>query len=165
MPDITLSTESIQYIQAVEDNVNKWTIRELQKMEKLPEGKVRTQLHVIDCVEDGTDRLVFVVEKGHLGMALGREANHLEKLEQMFSKEIKFVEFDEDKATFVSNLFKPFKTEKVEVEQKKGGGPLVATVLINEADKGKAVGKKGRNVNLVRLLAKRHHAIDEVKVL
>jgi len=165
MADITISGEVIRYIQAVEDHVNKWTLRELQRMEKLPEGKVRTQLHIIDCVEDGTDRLVFVVEKGHLGMALGREANHLEKLEEMFKKEIKFVEFDEDKPTFVSNLFKPFKTEKVEVEQKRGGGPLVATVMINEEDKGKAVGKKGRNVNVVRLLAKRHHAIDEVKVL
>jgi len=165
MPDITISGESIKLIQAVEDQVNKWTLRELQRMEKLPEGRVRTQLHVVDCVEDGPDRLVFVVEKGHLGMALGREANHLEKLQEMLGKEIKFVEYDEDKSAFVTNLFKPFKVEKITVEQKRGGGPLVATVLINETEKGKAVGKKGRNVNLVRVLAKRHHAIDEVKVL
>jgi transcription termination/antitermination protein NusA len=165
MGDITISGEAIRLIQAVEDHVNKWTLKELQRMEKLPEGRVRTQLHIIDCVEDGQDRLVFVVEKGHLGMALGREANHLQKLEEMFQKEVKFVEHDPDKAQFVTNLFKPFRVEKVEVEQKRGGGPLVATVMINEEDKGKAVGKKGRNVNLVRLLARRHHNIDEVKVL
>jgi N utilization substance protein A len=165
MADITLSGEALRYIQAVEEHVNKWTIRELKQMEKPPEGRVRTQLHIIDCVEDGGDRLVFVVEKGHLGMALGREANHLSKLEEMFGKEVKFVEFDPDKAAFMTNLFKPFKVEKVDVEQKRGGGPLVATIQIPETEKGKAVGKKGRNVNLVRLLARRHHNIEEVKVL
>lgn len=164
MPDITLSGEALRYIQAVEDHVNTWTVRELQTRETVPARPVRTQLHVMDCVEDG-DRLVFVVEKGHLGMALGHESNHLEKLRQLFQKDIKFVEYDPDRAAFVSNLFKPFKPTKVEVEQKKGGGPLVATVTLSEADKGKAIGKGGKNVNLVRLLAKRHHAIDEVKVL
>lgn len=164
MPDITISGDAIRYIQAVEDYVNKWTIRELKDQGTVPNRPVRTQLHVMDCFEDG-DRLVFVVEKGHLGMALGREANHLEKLREMFQKDVKFVEFDEDKSAFISNLFKPFKTEKVEVTQKRGGGPLVATVTLAEPDKGKAIGKGGKNVNLVRVLAKRHHAIDEVKVL
>lgn len=164
MADIVISGEAIRYIQAVEDHVNKWTIRELQTREKLPEGRIRTQLHVIDCVEEG-DRLVFVVEKGHLGMALGREANHLEKLREMFSKDVKFIEHDDDKAAFVTNVFKPFKVQRVEVEQKRGGGPLVATVLLNEEEKGKAIGKGGKNVNLARMLAKRHHNIDEIKVL
>ena len=47
MADITISGDVIRYIQAVEDHVNKWTIRELQRMDKMPEGKVRTQLHII----------------------------------------------------------------------------------------------------------------------
>ncbi len=164
MPDITISGEAIKYIEAVEDYVNKWTIRELQARGKVPEHPVRTQLHVMDCLEAG-DRIVFVVEKGHLGMALGREANHLEKLQEILKKEVKFIEFDEDKKLFVSNLFKPFKVEKVEVDQKRGGGPLVATVMLKEEEKGKAIGKGGRNVNLARLLARRHHSIEEIKVL
>lgn len=164
MADITISGEAIRYMQAVEEHVNKWTIREIQGRKDLPAGRVRTQLHVLDCVEE-EDRLVFIVAKGHLGMALGHEANHLAKLRTMFQKDVKFIEFDPDKKTFVQNVFKPFRVESVEVEQKRGGGPLVATVQINEEDKGKAIGKAGRNVNLVRLLAKRHHEIDEVKVL
>ena len=164
MSEITLTGEALRYIQAVESNVNKWTIQELRAAEDVPKGPVRTQLHVIDCVED-KERLVFVVEKGHLGMALGREANHLAKLREMFQKDVKFIEHDEDKSAFIANVFKPFKAEKVSVEQKRGGGPLVATVTINEAEKGKAIGKAGKNVNLVRLLARRHHNIEEVKVL
>ena len=164
MADITLTGEAIRAIQVVEDYVNQWTIRELKDRETPPPGRVRTQLHVMDCFEDG-DRMVFIVEKGHLGMALGREANHLEKLREILKKDVKFVEYDADKSAFIQNLFKPFKTTKVEVEQKKGGGPLVATVMLEEADKGKAIGKAGKNINLVRALAKRHHAIEEVKVL
>lgn len=164
MGDITISGDAIRYIQAVEDYVSKWTVRELQARGTMPDRPVRTQLHVIDCLDDG-DRVVFVVEKGHLGMALGREANHLQKLREILQKDVKFIEYDEDKAVFVQNVFKPFKLEKVTVEQKRGGGPLVATVQIQEESKGKAIGKGGRNVNLARLLARRHHSIDEIKVL
>lgn len=164
MGDITISGDAIRYIQAVEDHVNRWTLQALQKQDAIPQRRVRTQLHVIDCVEE-PDRLVFVVEKGHLGMALGKDAQNLQRLKELFKKDVKFIEFDPEKPAFVQNVFKPFKVTKVDVEQKRGGGPLVATVTLDEAQKGKAIGKGGKNVNLARLLAKRHHDIDEVKVL
>lgn len=164
MPEIDLSTEALQHIQVAEQAINKWTIQALRQEEKVPDRPVRTEVHIVDCVLE-PQRVVLVVEKGHLGLALGREAINQKRLKELFQKDVKVIEFDQDKAAFVSNVFKPFKPEKVEVEQKRGGGPLVATVTIKDEEKGKAIGKGGKNVNLVRLLAKRHHQIDEVKVL
>lgn len=164
LPEITLSTEALQSIQAAEQAINKWTIQALRNEERVPDRPVKTQVHIMDCVLE-PERVVFLVEKGHLGVALGKGAINLQRLKELFSKDVKFIEFDEDKSVFVNNVFKPFKPEKVEVEQKRGGGPLVATVTIKPEDKGKVIGKGGKNINLVRTLAKRHHQIDEVKVL
>jgi transcription termination/antitermination protein NusA len=153
MGELTIGHEEIQLIQAVTDAIGQWT-----------RAQGAPPLNILDCyIEE--DRLTFIVEKGHLGLALGKEARNLQRLKGMLKKEVKFLEFDEDQANFVSNLFKPFKPKTVVVERKKGGGPLVATVELVEEEKGKAIGKGGKNVNLVRVLARRHHQIDEVKVL
>ena len=40
-----------------------------------------------------------------------------------------------------------------------------AIVEVEAKDKGKAIGKQGRNISSIRHLAKRHHEIDEVQVI
>ena len=39
------------------------------------------------------------------------------------------------------------------------------SVVVNARDKGKAIGKAGRNINIIREIAKRQHGIEEIKVL
>ena len=156
--------EAIQHIQAATESINKWTIQAIRDDPKVPDRPVKTQVHIIDCVVE-PERVVFVVEKGHLGLALGREAINLKRLKERFQKEAKFLEFDEDKTQFVKNLFKPYVPESVIVEQKPNNGPFVAHVTLKADDKGKAIGKAGKNINMIRTLAKRHSQIEEVKVL
>jgi N utilization substance protein A len=153
MGEVTLSHEEIQYIRAAEDAVSQWT-----------RGQGGPPLNILDCVAD-EERVTFIVKNGQLGLALGKEARNLHRLKESLKREVKFVEYDEDQASFVTNLFKPFLPEMVTVEQKLGGGPLVATVQLKEEEKGKAIGKGGKNANLIRLLARRHHQIDEIKIL
>lgn len=153
MGEVTLSHEEIQYIQAAEDAVTKWT-----------RGQGGPPLRILDCVAD-EERVTFIVQNGQLGLALGKEARNLHRLKESLKKEVKFVEYDENKEGFITNLFKPFLPESVTVEQKLGGGPLLATVQLKEEEKGKAIGKGGKNANLIRLLARRHHQIDEIKIL
>ena len=40
-----------------------------------------------------------------------------------------------------------------------------AIVEVEAKDKGKAIGKQGRNISSIRHIAKRHHEIDEVQVV
>ncbi|HER45392.1 MAG TPA: NusA-like transcription termination signal-binding factor, partial [Thermoplasmatales archaeon] len=65
-----------------------------------------------DCIVED-DRVVFIVEKGQLGIAIGSKAKNLERLRSLFKKSVKFVEFDEDKTRFVKNLCKPYEVKKV----------------------------------------------------
>jgi transcription termination/antitermination protein NusA len=114
-----------------------------------------------DCVVDD-DRVVFVVEKGQLGIAIGNKAKNLEKLRSLFKKTVKFVEFDEDKTKFVKNLCKPYEVTKVTVEG--AADASVIRVEVNPRDKSKLIGKGGRNINMIRKLAQRHHPIKDVQI-
>jgi N utilization substance protein A len=140
MVEITFSNETVQYI-----NVASRYSGALIK----------------DCVME-EDRLVFVVEKGHLGAAIGSKAKNLEKLRELFKKNVKFVEFDDNKERFIKNLCKPYKVNII-LQENEGGS--IAKIEVSPRDKSKLIGKGGRNINLIRKLASRHHPIKDVQVL
>ena len=120
-----------------------------------------TKTDIIDCTIS-EDNLVFIVRKGQLGAAIGRKAKNLEKLRSLFKKNIKFVEFDEDKEKFVLNLCKPYKVKNINLENE--GDSVIARVEVELSDKSKIIGKGGRNIEIIRELARRHHSIKDVQI-
>ena len=141
MSEITLSNETVQCINLAS---------------KLSGADIR------DCVVED-DRVVFVVEKGQLGVAIGSKAKNLEKLRSLFKKSVKFVEFDEDKTRFVQNLCKPYEVTKVTMEG--ADDASVVRIEVNPRDKSKLIGKGGRNINMIRKIAQRHHPIKDVQIV
>jgi len=139
--NITLSQEEMSYIALAEDVTN---------------------APIVDCIEM-ENRVTFIVEKGKLGKEIGKGAKNIKTIEKMLKKEVKFVEYDEDKKAFIMNLFKPYKLDEVVVMEGEGG--TIVNVTISPDDKGKAIGKSGRNINILREIAKRHHDIVTLKVL
>lgn len=140
MPEIMFSREEMQYINMA-SNV--------------------TKTYIIDCL-NSNDRIIFIVQKGQLGAAIGIKAKNLEKLRGLFKKSIKFIEFDEDKEKFIYNLFKPYKISSVLLET--NGNETIAKVEVEISDKSKIIGKDGRNIEIIRQLAKRHHLIKDVQI-
>ena len=140
MAEIILSNETVQYINLA----SKYTGASIR-----------------DCVVED-DRVVFIVEKGHLGIAIGSKAKNLERLRQLLKKSVKFVEFEEDKTRFVQNLCKPYNVTKVNFEE--NDGVSVARIEVNPRDKSKLIGKGGRNINMIRKMAQRHHQIKDVQI-
>jgi N utilization substance protein A len=120
-----------------------------------------TKTHIMDCI-NLEDRIIFIVQKGQLGAAIGIKAKNLERLRSLFKKMIKFVEFDENKETFIINLFKPYKITNITLEGEDDS--VVAKVEVNVSDKSKIIGKGGRNIEIIRNLARRHHAIKDVQI-
>ena len=141
MTEITLSNETVQYINMA---VN------------------LSKANITDCVVED-DRVIFVVEKGQLGIAIGSKAKNLERLRTLFKKNIKFVEFDPDVKTFVMNLCKPYQIKSVNIQE--SNGSFVATVEVEQRDKSKLIGKSGKNINMIRKLAQRHHPIKDVQII
>jgi N utilization substance protein A len=141
MAEIILSNETVQYINLAS---------------KYSGASIR------DCVVED-DRVIFIVEKGQLGVAIGSKAKNLEKLRMLFKKSVKFVEFDEDKTRFVQNLCKPYDVKKVSFEGNEDAS--VARIEVNPRDKSKLIGKGGRNINMIRKMAQRHHRIKDVQII
>jgi transcription termination/antitermination protein NusA len=141
MSEIVLSNETVQYINLAS---------------KYSGASIR------DCIVED-DRVIFIVEKGQLGIAIGSKAKNLEKLRMLFKKIVKFVEFDEDKTRFVENLCKPYNVTKVTFEE--NDGTSVARIEVNPRDKSKLIGKGGRNINMIRKMAQRHHQIKDVQII
>ena len=136
------------------------------------EAEKRLRARIRDAVDEG-ERIVFITEKGHLGQALGKEAKNLEMMRNLLKKDVKFVEWDEDKQIFIRNLFKPFDVASIRMETQRIEGEegddadlrIRAIVEVEAKDKGKAIGKGGRNISSIRHIARRHHEIDEVQVV
>jgi N utilization substance protein A len=141
MAEITFSNETVQYINMAS---------------KYSKASIK------DClVED--DRIIFVVEKGQLGIAIGNKAKNLEKLRTLFKKNIKFVEFDDDKERFIRNLCKPYQISNIITEGDENSMVRVR-IEVSPRDKSKLIGKGGRNINMIRKLAQRHHPIKDVQI-
>ncbi len=139
----------------------------------ITEAEKRLRARIKDAVDEG-ERIVFITEKGHLGQALGKDAKNLAMMRELLKKDVKFVEWDDDKQVFIRNLFKPFDVASIRMETSGGvPGPdgaavpvkIRAIVEVEAKDKGKAIGKQGRNISSIRHIAKRHHEIDEVQVV
>lgn len=120
-----------------------------------------TKTHIMDCL-NLDDRVIFIVQKGQLGAAIGIKAKNLERLRGLFKKTIKFIEFDEDRERFIVNLFKPYKVNSITLEA--DDESIVAKVQVDISEKSKIIGKGGRNIEIIRNLAKRHHSIKDVQI-
>lgn len=141
MAEIVLSNETVQFINL---------------------ASKYTGAGIRDCIVED-DRVVFIVEKGQLGIAIGNRAKNLEKLRLLFKKSVKFVEFNEDKTQFIQNLCKPYQITKVTFEG--NDESIVARIEVNPRDKSKLIGKGGRNINMIRKMAQRHHLIKDVQIV
>src|ERR1044072_9680198 len=81
----------------------------------ITEAEKRLRARIKDAVDEG-ERIVFITEKGPLGQALGKEAKTLAMMRELLKKDVKFVEWDEDKQVFIRNLFKPFDVASIRLE-------------------------------------------------
>ncbi|HEB37162.1 MAG TPA: NusA-like transcription termination signal-binding factor [Thermoplasmatales archaeon] len=132
-----------------------------EDMQKIRLAASITKADIIDCVEDD-DTIVFVVSKGFLGIAIGKNARNIERLKEILKKNVRFVELDDDEKKFISNLFKPFKIEEISIE--KVGDKNVARLKVSQKDKTRIIGKGGRNVRLARTIAQRHSSIEDIQI-
>lgn len=117
-----------------------------------------------DCVIDGkVNRVIFVVEPGNTGLAVGKQGAHVKMLRRMIGKDIEVVEYDADLAVFIKNSFTPAQVKEVRITEKPDGKKM-AVAVIDPRDKGIAIGKNGKNAEKIRFLAKRYFNVDNLVI-
>ena len=140
MTEIAFDTETLGYIRLFEE---------------------RTGARVKDCLE-AEDKLVFVVQPGEVHKAVGPGGVLVDRLKGLLKKEIMVVEYSDDAATLVKNVFYAYSPKTVDLAPK--GKGRHASVTVDPAWKARAIGKAGKNLKIARAVLMRHSDIVSVNV-
>jgi len=123
-----------------------------------------TGASVKDCIVDEEQgRVIFVVNEGQVGVAIGKGGRNIRVLERMTGKKHEIIEYSDNPAQFIKNALKPAAVREVRITERPDG-KTIAVVNVNPRDKGVAIGKNGRNAERLRFLAKRYFQIQNVSI-
>ena len=115
-----------------------------------------------DCIiDDKLSRVIFIVNCGDLGLAIGRGGSHIRTLRHMVGKDVEVVEYSDEPSEFIKNSLAPAKIKEVRISPLPDGRKIVK-VTVEPTDKGVAIGKNGKTAERTRFLARRYFCIDNV---
>ncbi len=144
MPEIKITAEEMRYIALFQD---------------------LTRAAVRDCIIDNdNNRLIFLVRKGELGLAVGRGGSNVRRLRQLLNRDIEVVEYDDSLEGLAKSLFYPARVRDIKLV-KSSNGRQTLYVTVDPRDKGLAIGRGGKTVSRARLVLKRYYNIDNVIVI
>ncbi len=129
------------------------------KVMRLFEGVTHARLR--DCIiPEQPQRILFVVEPGELGKAIGKNAINIRNLERGLNRKIKIVEFNPEVTQFVRNLILPLSVDNVSLEEGK--------VLLHSQDtqvKSLLIGRNAQNLRANEEIARRYFDVKEIRVV
>ena len=118
-----------------------------------------------DCVvDDKMERVIFVVNKGQMGLAIGKGGATIKQLQNVVAKKVELVEYSDEASDFIRNILNSEMVKEVKINERSDGSKQ-AVVFVDPKRKGVVVGREGRNAEKARLLAKRYFQISNVLIV
>jgi transcription termination/antitermination protein NusA len=117
-----------------------------------------------DCViDEKLNRLIFVVAKGQMGLAIGKEGVTVKKIERSMRRPVEVVEWADALEELVRNALGAKYVQRVEKADRLDGTKGVV-VYVDPRKKGAVLGLGGKNAEKFRMLAKRYFDISNVQI-
>lgn len=107
------------------------------------------------------DRIALLVDAGEMATAIGPGGRTVSRFEERVGRTVDLVEDADTPAAFVESALAPAAVTHVTISEQ---GDRVAYVEVDEADRGVAIGREGRNIETARELARRHHDVDDIQL-
>ena len=118
-----------------------------------------------DCVvDDKMERVIFIVNKGQMGLAIGKGGTTIRQLQNVVGKKVELVEYSDDPSEFIRNILNSDMINEIRINDRIDG-TRQAVVIVDAKKKGVVVGREGRNAEKARLLAKRYFQISNVLIM
>ncbi len=131
---------------------------EILKVMGLFENMTHSKLK--DCFFD-RDKLVFLVEQGELGKALGKNKAHVMQLEKSLNKKVKIVEFNSTREEFIKNYLIPLRIVSITDD----GADTVTITGPDTKTKGLIIGIKAQNLRNLEKITGKYFTVKEIKVI
>ena len=118
-----------------------------------------------DCIiDDKLDRVIFIINKGEMGLAIGKNGASINKTQKMVRKDVELVEYSDDPKKFIINALNSKFIMDVRLSEKVDG-TKIAVVMVDHNRKGAIVGRNGKNAEKARLLCRRYFQISNVHIV
>jgi N utilization substance protein A len=125
----------------------------------IEELRILTKSTALDCIiDDSFDRVIYIIKRGDMGFAIGRNGENIKKLHRILGKRVEMVEESDNLEEFLKNVFRPAAISGTGRDDESG---KILVYVDNKTDLGKAIGKGGCNIEKARLLVLRYFG-DEV---
>ncbi|MFT7616358.1 MAG: NusA-like KH domain protein [Candidatus Woesearchaeota archaeon] len=118
-----------------------------------------TRSHIKDCFEDDHGLMTIIVAQGNMQKALGPKASNVQKIKNVYKKNVRLIEFNTDVIEFIKNVARPIKL--VDVRQEDNVFNMVAPDLKN---RGYLIGRNAQTLRNNENIVKRYFPIQEIKV-
>ena len=117
-------------------------------MEKLTHARVK------DCIKDN-DVIYFIVDRGEMGKALGKNGSKVKKVEQEVGKKVKLIEYNPEVTEFVKNIISPIKVNEITLVD-----GAVQIQDPNRKTKSLLIGRDGKNLDITKRAVRRFFDVD-----
>ncbi|MBD3227781.1 MAG: NusA-like transcription termination signal-binding factor, partial [Candidatus Lokiarchaeota archaeon] len=110
-------------------------IRYISLFESITGSSVR------DCIiDEDEDRIVFVVNEGNIGLAIGKKGANIRRAKEFLKKKIDIVEYASDPEDFLKNTLAPARVKNVTITNSKRNNRKIAIITVDSRDRGLAIG-------------------------
>lgn len=141
----------------VEERITPEELRYLSILEELTGA-----LGIRCIVDEDNNKLIFLVKDTDVGKAIGRGGKNVKLLRALLKKNIEIVPYGGDLDTMVKNLFPSVKILGIDMNERNGEKQVI--VKVAEEDKGRAIGKEGRNIKRARLVLQKLYGVSSVVI-
>lgn len=111
-----------------------------------------------DCIVD--DKLIFVVQEGQIGRAIGKAGINVKRLNELLKKEIKIVEFSGNVIQFVANMIYPIRVQDIKEEN-----GVISIIGGDTKTKGMLIGRESKNLHFLTDVVKRYFKIEQIRIV